>query len=411
MVCHNTSNKPAHHTKDCPILRHLGFKLVKRTPADGGDTASCVGESPAPAPAPAAPVPAPAVSVDRGLTGLPRAFTAAAEADCYDSGKEFDYEGKHEGSVFNGNPKSNLSVYPNASHAATEPLDTSSEFKPNCRRTTSSIDPHSVRTTPLPKQAIALLQNPPAHSTARVPDAAHSLLVADTGATDHMILEKCAFISYWPVSGCQVHMGNNSFTPILGSGSAVIAINGKRILIQECLHVLALRNPLYSLRAHQRQHGCVFIGVQGLGMFLCFPSFILEVNTTTHCHLSYAPIGHAATMSSLDYVQTIQAWTSASATASTPPPAPAVIEAEDNNVPPEALPTYVSHWPKNPPAPPAPPVVLPVICSKPFDQPRDAARREECSDLDEKSLTTFMSLEKGKKDLLESTNMDFMRLK
>jgi hypothetical protein len=28
-------------------------------------------------------------------------------------------------------------------------------------------------------------------------------------------------------------------------------------------------------------------------------------------------------------------------------------------------------------------------CPKPSDQPRDAARREECSDLEEKSLTTF----------------------
>jgi hypothetical protein len=28
-------------------------------------------------------------------------------------------------------------------------------------------------------------------------------------------------------------------------------------------------------------------------------------------------------------------------------------------------------------------------CCKPSVQPRDAARREECSDLDEKSLTTF----------------------
>jgi hypothetical protein len=144
MVCHNTSNKPAHHTKDCPILRQLGFKLVKRTPANGGNAASRVGESPAPTPAPAAPVPAPAVSVDGGSTGTPGAFTAATEADWYNSGKEFDNKGKYEGSVFNGNPKSNLAVYPNASHAAAEPLDTSSKSKPNCRRTTSSIDPHGV---------------------------------------------------------------------------------------------------------------------------------------------------------------------------------------------------------------------------------------------------------------------------
>ncbi len=30
-----------------------------------------------------------------------------------------------------------------------------------------------------------------------------------------------------------------------------------------------------------------------------------------------------------------------------------------------------------------------VACCKPSDQPRDAARWEECSSLDEKSLTTF----------------------
>jgi hypothetical protein len=30
-----------------------------------------------------------------------------------------------------------------------------------------------------------------------------------------------------------------------------------------------------------------------------------------------------------------------------------------------------------------------VNCCKPSVQPRDAAQREECSDLDEKSLTTF----------------------
>ena len=129
------------------------------------------------------------------------------------------------------------------------------------------------------------------------------------------------------------------FFPILGSGSAVIAINGKRILIRECLHVPTLWNPLYSLCAHQRQHGCGFIGMQGLGMFVFFPSFIVEAG-----HLSYAPIGCAAMMSSLDYVQPIQGRNSASATASTPPPAPVVIEADDGDVPPEALPTYASCW-------------------------------------------------------------------
>ena len=163
---------------------------------------SCVGESPAPAPKHAAPVPAPAISVDGGLAGTPGAFTAATEADCYNSGKEFDYEGNYEGSVYNGKPKSNVSVYPNASHATAEPLNTSPESTTNCCPTTSSIDPQGVRTTPLPKHVIALLQNPPAHSTALVPGKAHSFLVVDTGATDHMIPDKSVFISYRPVSGC-----------------------------------------------------------------------------------------------------------------------------------------------------------------------------------------------------------------
>ena len=50
---------------------------------------------------------------------------------------------------------------------------------------------------------------------------------------------------------------------------------------------------------------------------------------------------------------------------------------------------------------------LVAYCPKPSDQPRDAARREECSDLDEKSLTTFVVETGGQKGLLESTKMDF----
>ena len=93
MICHNTSNKPARHTKDCPILKQLGFKLVKRTAADSDDAVSRVCETPSPAPAPATPAPAPTVSVDRGSAGMPGAFAASTKADSYDSGEEFDYEG------------------------------------------------------------------------------------------------------------------------------------------------------------------------------------------------------------------------------------------------------------------------------------------------------------------------------
>jgi hypothetical protein len=153
----------------------------------------------------------------------------------------------------------------------------------------SPIDPKGVRTVQLPKLVIALLNNPLAHSIAFVSNKLRpctSLLVTDTGATDHMIPDKSAFISYQPISGRRIRMGNNLFAHIFGTGLAIISLNGKIILIQDCLHVPALRNLLYSLRTHQCQHGCGFICMHDLGMYVFFPSFIVEVNTTTNCHLS-----------------------------------------------------------------------------------------------------------------------------
>ncbi len=237
LVCHNTSNKGVHNIKDCPILRQVGLKIVKRTPADGNAAASRVGENPAPTPtpAPAAPTPTPAPAAptpapnDGGSTATPGAFTAATEQDSYNSGEEFDYEGKYEGSVYSGKSKSNVSIYPQAFHATAELLGSASPS--SCRRTSSHMDNKALRTVHLPKLVLALLDNPPAHSISVAPakhGLAHTnLIVADTGATDHMLPDKNAFISYRPVTRRRVRMGNTSFAPILGSGSAVIDINGK----------------------------------------------------------------------------------------------------------------------------------------------------------------------------------------
>jgi hypothetical protein len=168
-----------------------------------------------------------------------------------------------------------------------------------------------------------------------------------------MIPHKSAFISYKPITGRRIRMGNNSFSPIFGTGSAIISINGKLILIRDCLHSPALQNLLYSLHAHQRQHGCGHIEMHQLGMFIFFPSFIAKVNTDTDCHLSYEPIWRSAPISKLDYVQPVQAHSlSASTTAKTTPSTPAVVEDEhkNNNV----MPTYTVHWPMRPPAPTTP---------------------------------------------------------
>jgi hypothetical protein len=238
MICHNTSNKPVHHSKDCPIMKKIGLKLVKQTPADGGDAApSQVGyEAPPPAPPITPPANPNPPAKNGGSTGTPGAFTAATEPDSYELGDDFDYQGKYEGKVYSSsNSKSNVPVYPCASHAS---IDISSPDLPpvntSCRCSTSSIDSTGVHTVRLPKLAIALLNNPPAHSiafTSNMPWPCTSLLVANTDATDHVIPDKSAFIFYRPVSGRRARMGNNSFAPILGTGLAIISLNGKRILI------------------------------------------------------------------------------------------------------------------------------------------------------------------------------------
>ena len=149
-----------------------------------------------------------------GSVGTPGAFTAAMEPNSYDSDDDLDYKGKYEGKVYsNGNYKSNIPVYPCTSHASVNilspdlPLITTS-----CRHSTSSINPKGVCTVQLPKLVITLLNTPPTHSIAFMSNKLRpctSLLVADTDATDHMIPNKSAFISYRLVSGCRVCMGNN----------------------------------------------------------------------------------------------------------------------------------------------------------------------------------------------------------
>lgn len=86
-------------------------------------------------------------------------------------------------------------------------------------------------------------------------------------------------------------MGNNSFLPVLGRGSAIISLNGQRILVRNALHVPGLVVPLYSLRAHCLQPGCGFIGAEGVGILVYFPSFVLTVDTSRDCHLGFESLG------------------------------------------------------------------------------------------------------------------------
>jgi hypothetical protein len=85
----------------------------------------------------------------------------------------------------------------------------------------------------------------------------------------------------------------------------------------------------------------------GLGIYVFFPTFILEVDTATDCHLQYAPLGWTTTLADLDYVQPKFLQDSS---ASAAVPLLVTIEPEDD----VDLPSYSSHYPKKPPTPPTP---------------------------------------------------------
>jgi hypothetical protein len=129
------------------------------------------------------------------------------------------------------------------------------------------------------------------------------LVVADTGVTNHMIPDCLAFISYKSVQHLRVWMGNNSYAPVRGWGTAIISLNGQRLLICNVLHVPALCVPLYSLQAHLRQRSSGFVGSHDTDMHVYFPGVVLSVDTSTDCHLTYKPLDKSAPLSTLHYVQ------------------------------------------------------------------------------------------------------------
>jgi hypothetical protein len=88
----------------------------------------------------------------------------------------------------------------------------------------------------------------------------------------------------------------------------------------------------------------------GLVMHVFFPTFIIEVNTMTDCHLQYAPIGRSCGLPNLDYVQPkFLKPKSSGATASNTDKPPTTIEPDDDDS--NFTPTFASHWPKRPPSP------------------------------------------------------------
>jgi len=87
-----------------------------------------------------------------------------------------------------------------------------------------------------------------------------------------------------------------------------------------------------------------------LGVCVFFPTFILEVNTTTDCHLIYEPCGRTVPLLQLDYAQPKKRREFQSSTVTATPKAPVLIADDSYDlIAPQDLPTYASHWPKRPP--------------------------------------------------------------
>ncbi len=126
VICHNSARGNKHFTLKCPVLKKLGMRLEKRSAADQGpDLAARVASDSSCNPA-ATPSPASAPVPDSGSSSLAGARMACTEAESYNSGEKFDYEGKYEGSFSAGATKSStksslyLPASPLCSHSSSE---------------------------------------------------------------------------------------------------------------------------------------------------------------------------------------------------------------------------------------------------------------------------------------------------
>jgi hypothetical protein len=128
----------------------------------------------------------------------------------------------------------------------------------------------------------------------------HSECCADSGATEHMLPDYSAFVSYKKCHNESVTLGDETQLPIMGRGKAVFMINGKTIQVRDALHVPGLRAPLYSLRKHRHMDGCGYYSQFGVGSFILFPSFTIEVDDSEDNIVSYKSIGRQLNVK-LDY--------------------------------------------------------------------------------------------------------------
>jgi hypothetical protein len=242
LICHQDGDK--HLPVNCPLLAKLNLKLVKGPPPAA-----------APAPVPpghvtvASPTPGGRSAVaDRalasGLSGsgdVPLVLVTTVADDEYNSGDDFCWEGNQYGVGFTGpfaigcNSNNNVALFPSCLHAVVEvttPFLVSQDSPSMCPESCTPSLPFVslLRCHVLSCTLSSIIACMSAASI--LPGSGCRFTVTDSGATDHMLPDKSAFISYNLVTNLQVRMGNNSYLPVLGQGSAILSLNGQCILVR-----------------------------------------------------------------------------------------------------------------------------------------------------------------------------------
>jgi hypothetical protein len=244
--CAFCSGKDEHHPLKCPLLGELGLKIIEVGGQGGGATSGSSlrgssgssalgGVKPASPSPPAAVVVSPLVPVS-GSTSALAGLAAAVEPDDggdESSADEFQWYGDDKGVDYKLN--GSVSDYiPLCSRVSTESVPPLASSVGLVRCGLSSISTTSGDDIILPSDLVSSLLR------AFSPTDLNCLVVTDTGATDHMLPDRSAFISYKSVWHLRVRMGNNYYAPVLGRGTAIVSLNGQRLLIRNVLHVPAL---------------------------------------------------------------------------------------------------------------------------------------------------------------------------
>jgi hypothetical protein len=273
-ICHHDGDK--HLPVDCPLLVELNLKLVKGPPPAAAPAPAPPGHVLAASPPPEghSTVTDKALASDlSGSVDVPLGLVATVADKEYNLGDNFCWEGNKYGVGFIGTSaigrksNNNAALYLSCLHAvvkATPHFSVSQDSPSMCPESCMSSLPSvsSLCCLILSCKLSSIIARMSAASI--LPGSGCCFTFADSGATDHMPLDKSAFISYKLMTNLQVRMGNNSYPPVLGQGYAVISLNGQHILVRNALHASGLVVPLYSLRTHFTQHGCGFIGASGI---------------------------------------------------------------------------------------------------------------------------------------------------